>query len=85
MQTATGDTLDLPLADIVRAYPANRLSLFGKLGVYFSRWWEFLSADPRESNTEGGVFPAIWGTVAMTLIMSVLVVPFGVLAALVSA
>ena len=82
LQTATGETLDLPLADIVRAYPANQLSVFGKLGVYFSRWWEFLTADPRESNTEGGVFPAIWGTVAMTLIMSVLVVPFGVLAAL---
>lgn len=80
--TASGETIELLLADIVRAYPANRLSLMGKLGVYASRWWEFLTADPRESNTEGGVFPAIWGTVAMTMIMSVLVVPFGVLAAL---
>ncbi|HZZ27763.1 MAG TPA: phosphate ABC transporter permease PstA [Pirellulales bacterium] len=80
--TADDQALELPLAAIVRAYPANRLSLFGKLGIYASRWWEFLSADPRESNTEGGVFPAIWGTVAMTLIMSMLVVPFGVLAAL---
>jgi phosphate transport system permease protein len=79
---AVGEPIDLSLANIVRAYPANRLSLGGKLGVYFSRWGEFLTADPRESNTEGGVFPAIWGTVAMTLIMSVLVVPFGVLAAL---
>ena len=52
------------------------------LGVYLSRWWEFLSDGPREANSEGGVFPAIWGTVAMTLIMSLLVVPFGVLAAL---
>jgi phosphate transport system permease protein len=76
------DPITLPLANIVRAYPANQLSLWGKLSVYFSRWWEFLTADPRESNTEGGIFPAIWGTVAMTLIMSVLVVPFGVLAAL---
>ena len=82
LKTAAGESLELPLADIARAYPANRLSVFGDLGVYFSRWWEFLSAGPRESNTEGGVFPAIWGTVAMTLIMSVLVVPFGVLAAL---
>ncbi len=81
--TAAGnEQIVLSLANIVRAYPANRLSLWGKLGVYFSRWGEFLTADPRESNTEGGVFPAIWGTVAMTLIMSVLVVPFGVLAAL---
>ena len=66
----------------MRAYPANQLTVTQKEGVYFSRWWEFLSTRPRESNTEGGVFPAIWGTVAMTLLMSLVVVPFGVLAAL---
>ena len=83
LSLADGQSLALPLAEIVRAYPANRLSLADKLGVYFSRWWEFLTTDPRgEGNTEGGVFPAIWGTVAMTLIMSLMVVPFGVLAAL---
>jgi phosphate transport system permease protein len=70
------------LAEIVRAYPANRLSSTDKLGIYLSRWWEFLLDDPRESNSEGGVFPAIWGTVAMTLLMSLAVVPIGVLAAL---
>ncbi len=72
----------LPLDKVVRAYPANRLDAAGKLGVYLSRWWEFLSADPREANSEGGVFPAIFGTVLMTLILALLVVPFGVLAAL---
>jgi phosphate transport system permease protein len=82
LQDATGQTMDLELGNIVRAYPANQLSLWGRFSVYASRWWEFITADPRESNTEGGVFPAIWGTVMMTLIMSVLVVPFGVLAAL---
>ena len=50
--------------------------------VYASRLWEFLSGDPRESNTEGGIFPAIFGTVMMVLIMSIVAVPFGVLAAL---
>jgi len=70
------------LDDIVRAYPANQLSLGNKMGIYLSRWKEFLAAEPREANSEGGVFPAIFGTVAMTLIMSILVVPFGVLAAL---
>ena len=68
--------------EIVRAYPANRLGVDAKLGVYLSRWWEFLSDAPREANSEGGVFPAIFGTVLMTLVMSVIVVPFGVLAAL---
>lgn len=72
----------LPLAQIVRAYPANQLTTQDKVGVYLSRWSEFLSERPREANTEGGVFPAIWGTVSMTLLMSLAVVPFGVLAAL---
>src|SRR5438445_1716265 len=52
------------------------------MGVYLSRWWEFLSDEPRAVNSEGGVLPAIWGTAAMTLLMSLVVVPFGVLAAL---
>ena len=82
MATASGETQSIALTDIVRAYPANQLSLSDKAGVYFSRWAEFLTDVPREANSEGGVFPAIWGTVAMTLLMSVLVVPFGVLAAL---
>ena len=82
VRTADGTEQLLRLGDIVRAYPANQLGFWQKLGVYTSRWWEFLSDDPREANSEGGVFPAIFGTVVMTLIMSLLVVPFGVLAAL---
>jgi phosphate transport system permease protein len=82
MTTADGLEATLALADIVRAYPANRISAGQKAGIYLSRWWEFLTADPREANSEGGVWPAIVGTVIMTLLMSVAVVPFGVLAAL---
>jgi phosphate transport system permease protein len=81
-ETAGGEQRILPLDGIVRAWQPNRLSLAGRLGVYFSRWWEFLTEDPREANSAGGVFPAIWGTVAMTLIMALLVAPFGMLAAL---
>jgi phosphate transport system permease protein len=80
--TAQGEEKAIGVADIVRAYEANQLNFGNKLGIYFSRWWEFLTAEPREANSEGGVFPAIFGTVAMTLIMSLLVVPFGVLASL---
>ena len=72
----------LAVDGIVRAYPANRLGVLGKLGVYLSRWREFLWDQPREANSEGGVYPAIFGTVVMTMIMTVVVVPFGVLAAL---
>jgi phosphate transport system permease protein len=80
--TADGQERELRVLDIFRMYPANQLGAWGKLKVYTGRLWEFLSADPRESNTEGGIFPAIFGTVMMVLIMSVVAVPFGVLAAL---
>jgi phosphate transport system permease protein len=82
MRISDGREVLVPLAEVVRGYPANRVSFFEKIGIYLSRWWEFFTADPREANSEGGVFPAIFGTVVMTLIMSVLVVPFGVIAAL---
>ncbi|HUF79214.1 MAG TPA: phosphate ABC transporter permease PstA [Thermoanaerobaculia bacterium] len=82
VETSTGAEHELALAEVVRAYPANRLGPLDKVGIYLARWWEFLAADPREANSEGGVFPAIFGTVVMTLLMSFAVVPFGVLAAL---
>ena len=71
----------IPLAEIVRAYQPNNLSLTGKLSVYGQRLWEFLTGEPREGNTEGGVYPAIFGTVVMVLLMSLFVTPFGVIAA----
>ncbi|NBT13967.1 MAG: phosphate ABC transporter permease PstA [Planctomycetia bacterium] len=81
-ETAGGERSVIALDNIVRAWQPNRLSWPGKLGVYLARWGEFLTDDPREANSAGGVFPAIWGTVAMTLIMALLVAPFGMLAAL---
>ncbi|HAI13603.1 MAG TPA: phosphate ABC transporter permease PtsA [Phycisphaerales bacterium] len=82
MVTTQGQEKQLGLADVVRAYQPNQIGFGSKLGIYVSRWWEFLTDEPREANSEGGVFPAIFGTVAMTLIMSLMVVPFGVLASL---
>jgi ABC-type phosphate transport system permease subunit len=75
-------TIDMAASDVVRAFAPNRLSFVGKLGVYASRWTEFLLAFPRQAGMTGGVFPAIWGTIAMTLLMSLMVVPFGVVAAI---
>jgi phosphate transport system permease protein len=82
VRAADGKEKELRALDIYRAYPANQLSWFGRLSVYGGRLWEFFSADPRESNTEGGIVPAIFGTVMMVIIMSIIVVPLGVLAAL---
>ncbi len=67
---------------IVRAFKPNSMGFFAKLRHYVSKLWEFVADNPREANTEGGVFPAIFGTVLMVLIMSIVVMPLGVLAAL---
>ncbi len=42
--------------------------------------WEFLTEAPTEGMTEGGILPAIFGTVAITLLMILLALPLGTLA-----
>jgi len=76
-----GREKDLPLVQVVDLYAPNAMGVAAKAGFYAARVWGFVSDEPRESNTEGGVFPAIFGTVMMVLIMSVVVTPLGVLAA----
>jgi phosphate transport system permease protein len=77
-----GREKELLVSALVRVYRPNSLSSFGKLRVYLDRLREFIFEQPREANSEGGIAPAIFGTVMMTLLMSLAVVPLGVLAAL---
>lgn len=79
---ATGQEKELSMGDVVSFYYPNQMSFFDRVGHFFRRIWVFVSEDPREANTEGGVFPAIFGTFVMTVMMSVAVTPFGVLAAI---
>ena len=76
-----GQQKEIELGNIVQALQPNNMSVFIKINTYFASLWSFLSDDPREANTEGGIFPAIFGTVMMTMLMAVIVTPFGVLAA----
>ncbi|MFA7387798.1 MAG: phosphate ABC transporter permease PstA [Thiohalobacteraceae bacterium] len=82
LEIQDGRRLDLPLAKVIEVLRPNALGVVAKLRVYFANVWEFLSEDPREANTEGGIFPAIFGTVMMVILMSIFVTPFGVIAAL---
>ena len=81
MRTAGGREVELPLETILDAYRPNAMGLAAKSWHYLRKCWQFIVDDPREANTEGGIFPAIFGTVLMVLLMSVLVTPFGVIAA----
>ena len=87
-QTATmlvvadgGKEKALPLAQVLDVTFPNTMGSIAKAAHYVRDLWQFIAEDPRESNTEGGVFPAIFGTVMMVMIMSITVTPLGVLAA----
>ena len=80
-RTMAGSEKEIPLKLVVQFKQPNKMSYFTKVGDYFHQLWLFLSDEPREANTEGGVFPAIFGTVLMVILMSVIVTPFGVIAA----
>ena len=82
VQDINGKEKELAIAGVVRGFLPNNMNWFERFGLYVARFWEFFWEDPREANTEGGVFPAIFGTVMMVIIMSIVVVPFGVVAAL---
>ena len=80
--TIQGTEVTIPLANIIEATQPNAMNVFQKVGHYGKNLWKFLSGDPREANTEGGIFPAIFGTILMVLMMTVLVTPLGVIAAI---
>ncbi len=80
-RTADGTEHQIALENIRRIYRPNAMGLTAKIALYSSKLAEFVLDEPREANTEGGVFPAIFGTVLMVLLMSVFVTPFGVIAA----
>ncbi|MBE0488104.1 MAG: phosphate ABC transporter permease PstA [Halomonas sp.] len=77
-----GQEVQIRIGDIVRAVQPNSLTLTAKAVEYVQQFWAFVSGEPREANTAGGIFPAIFGTVTMVLLMSMIVSPFGVLAAI---
>lgn len=82
LEAADGSERTIALDDVVRAYRPNAMTVPQRAVQYASKFWEFMSAHPRESNTEGGIFPALFGTVLMVLLMTLAVVPLGVVAAL---
>ncbi len=80
-KTVDGKQVEIALSKIVRAYQPNAMGIVAKIRFYLAKLYEFVSDEPREANTEGGIFPAIFGTVLMVIVMSIMVTPFGVVAA----
>ena len=78
----TGQERTQPLGNILGVFQPNAMTFLDKVSYFFKHIWSFLSERPREANTEGGIFPAIFGTFVMTVLMSAAVMPFGVIAAI---
>ena len=77
-----GKEVEVKLALVADVYRANDMGLADKIGHYIKKVGEFVWEDPREANTEGGIFPAIFGTVMMVMLMAVMVTPLGIMAAI---
>lgn len=82
MEVADGKQVKVGLDSVINAWQPNDMSVFSKVVFYARSFYDFIFGYPREANTEGGIFPAIFGTITMVLVMSVMVTPFGVLAAI---
>ncbi len=81
MTTPGGEEVEAPMGVVLDAWRPNHMATAEKLGHYLGKLWSFLSDAPREANTEGGIFPALFGTVLMVVLMSLFVTPLGVIAA----
>ncbi|MBN8218514.1 MAG: phosphate ABC transporter permease PstA [Spirochaetes bacterium] len=78
----TGEESEVPVGQIVDTWRPNDMNAAQKTGHFLAAIGSYIVDEPREANTEGGVFPAIFGTFVMTLLMSLAVMPFGVVAAI---
>jgi len=82
LELRAGDTVfEVPLSNVIEVSWPNRMSFIAKLAAAIRHGVLFLVTEPREANTEGGIAPALFGTVLLVLLMSVAVVPLGVITA----
>ncbi len=80
IDTGRGD-VTVALADVINVSFPNDLSFAGQVWETLKRGVQFLVAEPREANTEGGIYPALFGTILLVLLMTLAVVPLGVVTA----
>jgi phosphate transport system permease protein len=80
-EVQNGQVVEIPFAKIADVIQPNNMGVVHKIGYYLVKFYKFIVDDPREANTEGGIFPAIFGTVMMVLLMSAMVTPLGIMAA----
>lgn len=81
LRDANGELHRIPLAQIRDAWYPNAMTLAQKWHHFLHHLWHFVADSSEDAPGESGAFPAIFGTVLMVLLMSVVVMPLGVVAA----
>ncbi|MGB9095480.1 phosphate ABC transporter permease PstA [Erwinia sp.] len=82
LRDAQGQQHRIVMNEILSAWYPNAMSYGEKWLQFVWQVWHFVSGTQGDSMGEGGVFPAIFGTVLMVLLMSIVVMPLGVIAAI---
>ncbi|MBA5238693.1 phosphate ABC transporter permease PstA [Pectobacterium aroidearum] len=81
LRDANGSVHLIPLRDIEQAWYPNAMDLWSKVRHWGNQAKYMLARYSPDSNSAGHLFPAIFGTVLMVVLMSIVVMPLGVIAA----
>lgn len=76
------DIVSIRINDLQDLYQPNQLDSWQSIVFSLRQVYIFLTDSPKQAATAGGVFPAIFGTLMMVIIMAVLVTPFGAISAI---
>ncbi|WP_413723397.1 phosphate ABC transporter permease PstA [Sodalis sp. RH24] len=81
LRDARGATREIPLREIERAWYPNAMGFMAKVRLWATQIGHFVARDANDYPAQAGVFPAIVGTLLLVMLMSVMVMPLGVMAA----
>jgi phosphate transport system permease protein len=76
------EVMSIAVNNVQDIYQPNQLSWWQSIGYVVNQVYIFVSDSPKQASTSGGVFPAIFGTLLMVIIMAVIVTPFGAISAI---
>jgi phosphate transport system permease protein len=74
--------ISVAVSNVQDIYQPNQLSGWQSIGYVMNQVYIFVTDSPKQASTSGGVFPAIFGTLLMVIIMALLVTPFGAISAI---
>ncbi|XBS68738.1 phosphate ABC transporter permease PstA [Acerihabitans sp. KWT182] len=72
----------IPLREIESAWYPNRMTLLEKIQLWGGQLGRFVGKPAADAGNTTGAFPAMVGTLLLVMLMSVMVMPFGVMAAI---